>query len=40
MFIDEIAMVFLTDDPWETARNYSLGTNGIDCIELAIPVLN
>jgi hypothetical protein len=37
MFIDEITMVALTDDHWKTAGNYSLSTNAIDSIELAVP---
>jgi hypothetical protein len=36
MFIDEIETAVLTDQPWQTADNYSLNTNTIDHIELAI----
>ena len=40
MFVDEITMVVLADVHWKTAGNYSPNSNGIDRIELAVPVLN
>ncbi|HEX9548056.1 MAG TPA: WYL domain-containing protein [Acidimicrobiales bacterium] len=40
MFVDEIETVTIADRPWETADNYSLDTNNIDHIELAVPELN
>ena len=36
MFVDEIEAAVFTDDPWGTADNYSLSTNAIDQVELAI----
>jgi hypothetical protein len=37
MFVDEIEeAVIITDQPWETAPNYSHNTNCIDEMELAI----
>jgi hypothetical protein len=38
MFIDEIESVALTGDPWGTADNYSLDTNAVDQLEVAVPL--
>lgn len=38
MFVDEIEDPTLTDDPWQTAGNYSQDSNGIDELEIAIPI--
>lgn len=36
MFIDEIEDPAMTDDPWQTADNYTPNSNGIDQLELDI----
>ena len=36
MFVDEIEAAVFTDEPWGTADNYSLSTNAIDQVELAL----
>jgi len=36
MFIDEIEDPVITDDPWQTADNYSPASNGIDILEIAV----
>lgn len=36
MFVDEIEDAVLTDDPWQTADNYSLSTNALDRVEIAL----
>jgi hypothetical protein len=36
MFVDEIEAAVFADEPWGTADNYSLSTNAIDQVELAL----
>ena len=36
MFIDEIDNPAITDDPWQTADNYTSATNGIDQLDIDI----
>lgn len=36
MFVDEIEEPVISDGPWETADNYSPGTNGIDDLEVSV----
>lgn len=36
MFVDEIEAAIFADEPWGTADNYSLSTNAIDQVELAL----
>ena len=36
MFIDELEDAMITDGPWETANNYSHGSNCIDGLEIEI----
>jgi len=36
MFIDELEDAMITDGPWETADNYSHGSNCIDELEIEI----
>ena len=36
MFVDEIEEPVISDGPWETADNYSPGTNGIDDLEISV----
>jgi hypothetical protein len=36
MFIDELQTPTITNDPWQTADNYTPHTTGIDTIALAI----
>jgi hypothetical protein len=36
MFVDEIEDLTVTDDPWETAKNYSHDSNCIDELEIAV----
>ncbi len=36
MFVDELNDAVITDQPWQTAANYSHHSNGIDQIELQI----
>ncbi len=38
MFVDEIDQPRITDEPWETAHNYSHDTNAIDDLEIAIDI--
>jgi hypothetical protein len=35
MFVDEVEDAVLTSEPWQTADNYSLGTNALDLVEVA-----
>ncbi len=37
MFVDEIENPVISDDPWETADNYSPNSNCIDKLKIAIP---
>jgi len=36
MFIDEIEHATITDDPWQTADNYSPDTNAIDEVIISV----
>jgi hypothetical protein len=36
MFVDEVDDPVITDDPWDSADNYSPETNGIDDVELSV----
>ena len=38
MFVDEIEQPTITDEPWETAQNYSHTTNAIDDPEIAVDI--
>ena len=37
LFLDELHAPVLTDDPWQTADNYTPAGNGIDHIDIALP---
>jgi len=37
MFVDEIEHPAITGDQWQTADNYTLRSNGIDTLAIAIP---
>lgn len=37
MFVDEIEDPTITDEQWQTASNYTLRSNGIDTLALAVP---
>ena len=38
LFVDEIQDATIIDGTWQTAQNYSHQTNGIDHIEIKVPV--
>jgi len=36
MFVDEIDQPAITDEPWQSAHNYSHATNAVDQLEIAV----
>lgn len=37
LFVDEMADLSITDDPWQTPRNYTPLSSGIDILSAALP---